>query len=70
LIELARGVSTVVMSIKFTDFMAELLEGAKAEGPEAIAELKYFRARYRLARRSAGAPRKRGRARKTLAEKT
>lgn len=39
------------MPTKFTEFMAELKREAKVEGPKAVAELKYFRERYRLARR-------------------
>jgi len=58
------------MATTFTDLMAELKREAKAEGPEAVAELKYFRARYRLARRFAEARRKRGWTQKKLAEKT
>ena len=58
------------MATKFTDFMAELKREAKAEGPEAIAELRYFRERNRLARRFAEARRKRGWTQKKLAEKT
>lgn len=58
------------MATKLTDLMAELRREAKAEGPEAVAELKYFRARYRLARRFAAARRKRGWTQKKLAEKT
>jgi transcriptional regulator with XRE-family HTH domain len=50
--------------------MAEMKREARAEGPEAIAELKYFRARFRLARRFAEARRKRGWTQKKLAEKT
>ena len=58
------------MATKFADFMAELKREAKAEGPEAVAELKYFRARFRLARRFAEARRKRGWTQKKLADKT
>ncbi len=43
------------MPTKFTDFMAELKREAKVEGPKAVAELKDFRERFRLARRSAKA---------------
>ena len=53
------------MATKFADFMAEVKREAKAEGPEAVAELKYLRARFRLARRSAETRRKRGNARVT-----
>jgi ribosome-binding protein aMBF1 (putative translation factor) len=58
------------MATKFTNFMAELQQEAKDEGPETVAELKYFRERYRLARRFAEARRKRGWTQKKLAEKT
>jgi ribosome-binding protein aMBF1 (putative translation factor) len=58
------------MATKFSEFMAELQEEAKAEGQEAVAELKYFRERFRLARRFAEARRKRGWTQKKLAEKT
>lgn len=58
------------MATKFTDFMRELRREAEAEGPEAVAELRYFRERFRLARRFAQARRKRGWTQKKLAEKT
>jgi ribosome-binding protein aMBF1 (putative translation factor) len=58
------------MATKFTDFMAELKREAEGQGPEAVAELKHFRERYRLARRFAEARRKRGWTQKKLAEKT
>ena len=58
------------MARKFSDFMAELNREAVAEGPEAVAELKHYRERYRLARRFAEARRKRGWTQKKLAEKT
>jgi ribosome-binding protein aMBF1 (putative translation factor) len=58
------------MATKFTDFMAEVHREAKAEGPEAVAELKYLRERFRLARRFAEARQKRGWTQKKLAEKT
>ena len=58
------------MATKFTDFMAELKREAKAERPEAVAELKYFRERFRLAREFAEARRKRGWTQKKLAQKT
>jgi ribosome-binding protein aMBF1 (putative translation factor) len=58
------------MATKFADFMAELKREAKAEGPEAVAELKYFRERFRLARRFAEARRKRGWTQRKLADKT
>jgi hypothetical protein len=40
--------------------MAELKREAKVEGPKAVAELKPFRERYRLARRIAKARGERG----------
>src|SRR5437762_7990646 len=58
------------MATKFSYFMSELKREADAEGPEAVAELKYFRERFRLARRFAEARRKRGWTQKKLAEKT
>lgn len=58
------------MSTKFSTFMKELKREAEAEGPEAIAELRYYRERFRLARRFAEARRKRGWTQKKLAEKT
>ena len=58
------------MATKFADFMAELKREAHAEGPKAVAELKYFRARFRLARRFAEARQKRGWTQRKLAEKT
>ena len=58
------------MPTKFTEFMREIKREAEAEGPEAVAELRYFRARFRLARRFAEARRKRGWTQKKLAEKT
>ena len=58
------------MAIKFADFMAELKREAAAQGPEAVAELKHLRERYRLARRFAEARRKRGWTQKKLAQKT
>jgi DNA-binding XRE family transcriptional regulator len=58
------------MATKFSDFMAELKREAKAEGPEAVAELKYFRERFRFARRFAELRRKRGWTQKKLADKT
>ena len=58
------------MSTSFTTFMKELEREAKEEGPEAAAELRYFRARFRLARRFAEARRKRGWTQKRLATKT
>lgn len=48
------------MPTKFTEFMAELKREAKVEGPKAVAELKYFRERCRLARRIAKARAERG----------
>ena len=58
------------MATKFSAFMTELKKEAKAEGPEAVAELRYFRERFRLARRFAEARRKRGWTQKMLAQKT
>jgi ribosome-binding protein aMBF1 (putative translation factor) len=58
------------MGTRFADFMGEVRREARAEGPEAVAELKYFRERFRLARRIAEARRKRGWTQKKLAQKT
>lgn len=58
------------MGTKFADFMTSLEREARAEGSEAVAELKYVRARYALARRFAEARRKRGWTQKKLAQKT
>jgi ribosome-binding protein aMBF1 (putative translation factor) len=58
------------MGTKFTDFMSALGREAKAEGPEAMAELRYLRDRYGLARRFSEARRKRGWTQKKLAQKT
>lgn len=58
------------MATKFTEFMVQLKREAKAEGREAVTELKYFRERFRLARRFAEARRKRGWTQKKLAAKT
>src|ERR1700690_1112340 len=58
------------MGTKFSEFMRQLKQEAQAEGPEALAELRYFRERFRLARRFAEARRKRGWTQKKLAEKT
>jgi ribosome-binding protein aMBF1 (putative translation factor) len=58
------------MSTKFSDFMAELKREAESDGHEAVAELRYFRDRFRLARRLAEARRKRGWTQKKLSEKT
>ena len=38
------------MATKFSDFMREVEEEAKAEGPEAVEQLKAFRAHFRLGR--------------------
>ena len=51
-----RLLSRTTMATEFADFMAELKREAKAEGPEAVAELKYFRERFRLARRRSRRP--------------
>lgn len=47
------------MATTFNRFMAELKREAKAEGPVAVAELKSFEDRFRLARRLAARRRKR-----------
>ena len=59
-----------MMPTTFADFMAEMKREARSDGPEAVAELKYFRERFRLARRFAEARRKRGWTQKRLATKT
>lgn len=38
------------MSTDFSDFMQEIEEEAKAEGPEAVAQLETFRAHFRVGR--------------------
>lgn len=58
------------MATKFSTFFKELKKEAEAEGPGAVAELRYFRERFRLARRFAEARRKRGWTQKKLAQKT
>src|SRR5450432_2087701 len=58
------------MGTKFAEFMREVEREAVAEGPAAVAELKYFRARFRLARRFIEARRRRGWTQKKLAQKT
>ena len=58
------------MATKFADFMRELKCEAEAEGPAAVAELRHFRERFRLARRFAEARRKRGLTQKRLSAKT
>jgi ribosome-binding protein aMBF1 (putative translation factor) len=58
------------VATKFSQFMRELKREAEVEGPEAIAELRYFRERFRLARRFAEARRKRGWTQAKLAAKT
>ena len=58
------------MATTFAEFMVGLKREARAEGPDAVAELKCFRARFRLARRFAEARRKRGWTQKKLADKT
>ena len=60
----------LAMATKFSQFMKELRREAADEGPEAVAELRYFRERFRLARRFAQARRKRRWTQKKLAEKT
>ena len=55
------------MATKFSTFFKELKKEADAE---AVAGLRYFRERFRLARRFAEARRKRGWTQKKLAQKT
>jgi ribosome-binding protein aMBF1 (putative translation factor) len=62
--------SEATMPTTFAEFMKGVEREAKAEGPEAVAELRYFRQRFRLARRFAEARRKRGWTQKQLADKT
>src|SRR5438093_7795475 len=62
--------SEIAVATTFAEFMKGVEREAEAEGPEAVAELRYFRERYRLARRFAEARRKRGWTQKKLAEKT
>jgi predicted XRE-type DNA-binding protein len=57
-----RGV--VVVATKFSDFMREIEAEARAEGPEAVAQLQKLRAYYRLGRQLAEA-----RLRKKLSQK-
>lgn len=47
------------MATKFADFMRELEEEARAEGPEAVAQLESLRDHFRLGRRLAEARLKR-----------
>jgi len=49
----------VVMATKFADVMREIEAEARAEGPEAVAELEAFRAHFRLGRQIAEARRAR-----------
>ena len=58
------------MGTKFSEFMKELRREARAEGPEAVAEMRYFHERFRLARRFAEARRRRGWTQQKLADKT
>ena len=62
--------SEITMATTFAEFMKGVERETVAEGPEAVAELRYFRQRFRLARRFAEARRKRGWTQKKLAEKT
>jgi ribosome-binding protein aMBF1 (putative translation factor) len=55
---------------RFEDFMTELEREARSGGTAAVAELKYLKARYGLARRFAEARRKRGWTQRELARKT
>jgi ribosome-binding protein aMBF1 (putative translation factor) len=65
------GVSSeITMATTFAEFMKGVEREAEAEGRQAVAELRYFRQRFRLARRFAEARRKRGWTQKKLAEKT
>lgn len=45
------------MATKFKDFMREIEDEARAEGPEAMAELEALRTHFRLGRQIAGARR-------------
>lgn len=58
------------MATSFKSFIDELEREADAEGPEALAELRHYRARFRLARRLAVARKKRGWTQKKLADKS
>jgi len=58
------------MATTFTEFMRDLKREADAEGPAAVAELRHFRERFRLARHFADARRKRGLTQKRLSAKT
>jgi ribosome-binding protein aMBF1 (putative translation factor) len=58
------------MATKFREFMQEVGREAKAEGPEAVAELRALRARFRLGRRFVEARQKRNWTQQKLAEKT
>lgn len=60
----------IKMATTFSEFMRELKREAETEGPVAVAELRYFRERFRLARRFAEARRKRGLTQKRLSAKT
>ncbi len=55
---------------KFDDFMTELEAEARAEGPEAVAELEAFRLRFSLARQLAAQRRALNVTQKQLAEMT
>ena len=58
------------MATKFREFMHEVEREAKAGGPEAVAELRILRERFRLARRFAEARRERKWTQGKLADKT
>lgn len=58
------------MGTTFKSLMQELEREARAEGPEAVAELRHYRERFRLARRFAAVRKKRGWTQRKLADKT
>ncbi len=58
------------MSRKFSDFMRELEEETRREGPKAIAEAEAFKAHFRLARELLDLRRERGLTQRQLAHKT
>jgi ribosome-binding protein aMBF1 (putative translation factor) len=53
----------------FNDFMQEVEDEAKAEGPEAVEELETFRAYFRLAKEMAAARKAKGLSQQQLANK-
>lgn len=57
------------MATKFKDFMAEIEAEARAEGPEAVAELDMLRTHFRLGRQLAAARRTKHLTQKQLAER-